>query len=221
MSDQVTHNVEEIERLLATRQELIGWLGRLDSAGARTPESVRAKVRADYRARLAHVVDRLRTHTDLVETTLGGLLTQSREVRQVRQQELEILAEAELRHAVGELSDGQWQVIELESSGKIAGFDVELDRLGGEIHRPAGGPGRDPRFRNDHPRGPPRPVRSDGAADALPGPGRARGSGARRPETRGAAVRSPEWCASGPRQGTDPGDPVHAGGRRRRPPRPA
>src|ERR1043166_5617174 len=135
MSDQVTHNVEEIERLLATRQELIGWLGRLDSAGARTPESVRSKVRADYRARLAHVVDRLRTHTDLVETTLGGLLSQSREGRQVRQQELEILAEAGVRHAVGELSDGQWQVIELESSGKIAGFDVELDRLGVEIHR--------------------------------------------------------------------------------------
>src|ERR1043166_2133568 len=135
MSDQVTHNVEEIERLLATRQELIGWLGRLDAAGARTPESVRSKVRADYRARLAHVVDRLRTHTDLVESTLGGLLTQSREIRQVRQQELEILAEAELRHAVGELTDGHWQVVELESSGKIAGFDVELDRLGVEIHR--------------------------------------------------------------------------------------
>ena len=135
MSDQVAHNVEEIERLLATRQELIGWLGRLDGAAARTPESVRSKVRADYRARLAHVVDRLRTHTDLVESTLGGLLTQSREVRQVRQQEVEVLAEAELRHAVGELTDGQWQVVDLESSGKIAGFDDELDRLGVEIHR--------------------------------------------------------------------------------------
>ncbi|HEV8358508.1 MAG TPA: hypothetical protein VGQ17_17270 [Gemmatimonadales bacterium] len=135
MSDQVAHNVEEIERLLARRQELIGWLGRLDAAGARAPESVRSKVRADYRARLADVVERLRTHADLIESTLGGLLSQSRELRQVRQQVLEVRAEAELRHAVGEYTDGQWQLEEVESSGKIARFDDELERLGVEIHR--------------------------------------------------------------------------------------
>lgn len=135
MTETRPHNVEEIEGLLATRTELMGWIGRLDAAGARAPESVRAKVRADYRARLAHVVDQLRTHADVIASSLEGLLAQSREFRQLRGEELEVRAEAELRHAVGEFNDDEWQLVELESSGKIAGFDQELDRLASEIHR--------------------------------------------------------------------------------------
>src|ERR1041385_5680099 len=135
MTEPRPHNIEEIESLLATRQELMGWIAKLDAAGARTPESVRAKVRADYRARLGHVVDQLRTHADVIATSLGGLLAQSREFRQVRGEELEVRAEAELRHAVGEFNDDEWQLVELESSGKIAGFDQELERLAVEIHR--------------------------------------------------------------------------------------
>jgi hypothetical protein len=135
MTEPRPHNIEEIESLLATRQELMGWIAKLDAAGARTPESVRAKVRADYRARLGHVVDQLRTHADVIATSLGGLLAQSREFRQVRGEEMEVRAEAELRHAVGEFNDDEWQLVELESSGKIAGFDQELERLAVEIHR--------------------------------------------------------------------------------------
>src|ERR1041385_2302660 len=135
MTEPRPHNIEEIESLLATRQELMGWIAKLDAAGARTPESVRAKVRADYRARLGHVVDQLRTHAEVIATALGGLLAQSGEFRQVRGEELEVRAEAELRHAVGEFNDDEWQLVELESSGKIAGFDQELERLAVEIHR--------------------------------------------------------------------------------------
>ena len=56
MSDQKSHNIAEIESLLASRQQLTGWLDRLEATGSRAPESVRTKVRADYRARLAQVV---------------------------------------------------------------------------------------------------------------------------------------------------------------------
>jgi hypothetical protein len=135
MTEPRPQNVEEIERLLATRQELMGWIARLDAAGTRAPESVRTKVRADYRGRLALVVDQLRTHSDAIASSLNVLLTQSREFRQVRGEELEVRAEAELRHAVGEFNDDEWQLVELESSGKIAGFDQELERLGAEINR--------------------------------------------------------------------------------------
>lgn len=135
MSDQKSHNIAEIESLLGTRQQLTGWLDRLDAAGSRAPEAVRAKVRADYRARLAQVVTQLGTHADLISSTLDGLKAQAREFGQLRAEEMEVRAEAELRHSVGEYTDDEWQLVELESSGKIEGFDQELERLSGEIAR--------------------------------------------------------------------------------------
>ena len=135
MSEDKSHNMAEIEELLAARQQLTGWLERLNVAGARAPESVKAKVRADYRGRLAQVVNHLRSHAELIGSTLDGVRAQAREFRQLRTEEMEVRAEAELRHAVGEYSDQDWQMVELDSSGKITGFDQELERLSGEIHR--------------------------------------------------------------------------------------
>ncbi len=135
MGEQKSHDNAEIEGLLGTRQQLTGWLERLDAAGSRAPQSVRSKVRADYRARLAQVVAQLGSHADLIASTLDGLRAQSREFGQVRHEELEVRSEAELRHAVGEYSDDEWQLVELESSGKIEGFDQEITRLAGEISR--------------------------------------------------------------------------------------
>lgn len=135
MSEQQSDNLDEIEGLLASRQQLMGWLDKLEEAGARAPEPVRAKVGADYRARVAQVVAQLATHADLIGSALAGLRAQTRELRQLRREEEEVRAEAELRHAVGEYSDDEWQLVELESSGKITEFDHELERLSGEAGR--------------------------------------------------------------------------------------
>jgi hypothetical protein len=135
MGDQRSHNITEIEGLLGVRQQITGWLDRLDAAGSRAPESVRTKVRADYRARLAQVVAQLGTHADLIASTLEGLRAQAKQYLQSRSEEYEIRSEAELRHTVGEYTDDEWQLVELESSGKIEGFDQELGRLAGEISR--------------------------------------------------------------------------------------
>jgi hypothetical protein len=135
MSEQQPHHFDEIEGLLATRQQLIGWLNRLTETGARAPAAVRAKVEADYRARLAQVVAQISTHSDVIGSTLDGLRAQATEFRQLRAEEEEIRAEAELRHSVGEYTDDEWQLVELESSGKIDEFDQELGRLNDEIRR--------------------------------------------------------------------------------------
>jgi hypothetical protein len=135
MGDQKSHDIAEIEALLGIRQQITGWMDRLDSAGSRASESVRTKVRADYRARLAQVVTQLGTHGDLIASTLAGLRAEAKEFLRSRSEELEVRAEAELRHTVGEYTDDEWQLVELESSGKIEGFDHELSRLAGEISR--------------------------------------------------------------------------------------
>jgi len=135
MTDRSTQNLAEIEGLLASRQQLSGWLERLDSAGSRAPEVVRAKVRGDYQGRLAQVLEQLRAYSDQVSNRLSGLSAHMSEFRQHRGEEAEIRAEAELRHSVGEYTDEEWQVIELGCSGKIASFDHEIERLGEEIRR--------------------------------------------------------------------------------------
>ncbi|MGH7561696.1 MAG: hypothetical protein ACRENB_11835 [Gemmatimonadales bacterium] len=133
MGDQSPQTLDDIEGLLASRQQLAGWLDRLDQAGSKAPEVVRAKVRGDYQGRLAQVTAQLRTYADQVGAKLGGLRAQATELRQVRAEEIEVRAEAELRHSVGEYTDEEWQVIELRSSSKISGFDQEIERLSGEI----------------------------------------------------------------------------------------
>src|SRR5262245_38332391 len=111
MADSKSHDISEIETLLASRQRLVEWLAKLDAAGSRAPDTVRSKVRSDYQGRLGQVVAQLSTHRDVISETLNGLRSQSNEVGQLRQEEMNVRAEAELRHAVGEYTDDEWQLV--------------------------------------------------------------------------------------------------------------
>lgn len=133
MTEIRSQDLSEVESLLASRQQLNGWLEKLDDAGSKTPPTVRDRVRADYQGRLAQVVESLRGHSDVLTNTLNGLRGQAEEFEQLRTEEQETLAEAELRHNVGEYSDDEWQRVEADCSGKIKGLDEELERFAGEI----------------------------------------------------------------------------------------
>ena len=135
MTDFERQDLSEVESLLASRQQLAGWLEKIDAAGSKTPPAVRKRVRTDYEARLAQVVESLRGHSDVISSTLEGLRSQTREYQAFRAEEEETLAEAELRHSVGEYSDAEWQRVADDCGGKIAGLNEELDRLAGEPER--------------------------------------------------------------------------------------
>src|SRR5438128_11671327 len=51
-----------IQRLLEERRQYEAWIARLESAADATPEGVRARVRADYEARLAAATEELPAH---------------------------------------------------------------------------------------------------------------------------------------------------------------
>jgi hypothetical protein len=135
MTDGRQQDLSEVEALLATRQQLTGWLEKLDAAGAKAPAAVRDRVRADYQGRLAQIVQHLRGHLDVISDTLQGLKAQADEYGQLRNEEQETLAEAELRYSVGEYTPDEWERVEKDCSGKLAELDQELERLGGEIKR--------------------------------------------------------------------------------------
>ena len=135
MTDYRRQDLSEVETLLATRQQLADWLEKLEAAWNKTPPSVRDRVRSDYQGRLGQVVEQIRGHSDVISSLWQGLRTRAEEFEELRNEEQETLAEAELRHMVGEYSDEEWARVERDCSGKIRGMDEEIDRLGVEIGR--------------------------------------------------------------------------------------
>jgi hypothetical protein len=73
MTEQREQDLSEVESLLGSRQQISEWLEKLESAGTRTPRTVRERVRKDYQGRLAQIVEQLRSHSDVISSTLGGL----------------------------------------------------------------------------------------------------------------------------------------------------
>jgi hypothetical protein len=124
-----------IEGLLQQRAQYEQWLARLESAGDKAPPAVRARVRGDYETRLRGVIDELRGHAatiaqelDRHKATQGGLDLERRQAE-------EALAEAEVRHAVGEYSEDEWRKLSEASNERLTGLRSELRLVGDEIAR--------------------------------------------------------------------------------------
>jgi hypothetical protein len=124
-----------IEGLLEKRSQYEQWLAKLDSAGEKAPPAVRQKIRGDYEARLRGVIEQLRNHAATITEELERhQSTQSRLDGERRQVEEE-LAEAEVRYAVGEYTDEEWQRFSQDSHSRLGGLREQLKGVGGEIAR--------------------------------------------------------------------------------------
>jgi len=124
-----------IQRLLDERQQIQIWLQRLTMASDTTPEPVRARVRADYERRLGEVMKELQTHESELHTTMNRLETTRAGLARQETEAAERLAEAELRHAVGEYDEGQWRQVHADLLGALVKFREELKQCDDEIGR--------------------------------------------------------------------------------------
>ena len=124
-----------IEALLEQRSQYEQWLAKLDSAANKAPDAVRRKVRADYEVRLTGVIERLRGHAATIAEELQRHQGSQRELDAHRRDAEEELAEAEVRHTVGEFSDEEWRRIADESERKLSGLREQLKTVGAEIAR--------------------------------------------------------------------------------------
>jgi hypothetical protein len=156
-----------IEGLLQQRTQYEQWLARLDSTGDKAPPAVRQRVRADYEGRLRGVIEELRGHAATISQELERHRGTQAELDRERRQAEEALAEAEVRHAVGEYSEGDWRRINDESQSNLGRLRVDLDGVGGEIARLAEVQSliaASPR-RNEPPPAPPPPPRVEAVAE--------------------------------------------------------
>jgi hypothetical protein len=126
---------DTIEALLAQRTRFEEWLAKLDATGDKAPAAVRHKVRADYEARLRGVIERLRGHSSTIAEELQRYQASRTDLDGRRRAAEEELAEAEVRHAVGEFTEAEWERIREESERRLASLREELRNVGGEITR--------------------------------------------------------------------------------------
>ncbi len=124
-----------IEALLEQRAQFEQWLAKLESTADKAPQAVRQKVRADYEVRLRGVIDRLRSHSATIADELHRHQAAQGDLDAQRRHAEEELAEAEVRHTVGEFGDDEWRRISEESDSRLNGLREQLNTVGKEIAR--------------------------------------------------------------------------------------
>ncbi len=130
-----TDTDNSIEALLEQRARYEQWLAKLDSTANKAPEAVRLKVRADYEVRLRGVIEGLRGHSATIAEELHRHQAQQSQLDAQRRSAEEELAEAEVRHTVGEFGEDEWRRISEESDRKLGGLREQLKTVGTEIAR--------------------------------------------------------------------------------------
>ncbi|HQR16860.1 MAG TPA: hypothetical protein PK948_00735, partial [Gemmatimonadales bacterium] len=135
MAKSTPQPANPIDALLEERARFETWLARLDSAGSTAPPAVRDKIRGDYQQRLTQVIDELKTHAAAVAEQLATLRVREGDLAEREAAAQETLAEAELRHAVGEYEESEWERVRGGSERLLLDVREELARVSDEITR--------------------------------------------------------------------------------------
>ena len=129
MTESQSKQIQEIEALLAERRKYEQWILQLEARRASTPEHVHSKVLGDYRARLDETQGKLSAESGVVQKLVAGLATSlATHERQIAEKRDE-RAEAELRSAVGEYSEKEWEKLRGKLDGVIANLSGERDSV--------------------------------------------------------------------------------------------
>lgn len=123
-----------IDALLQERAQYEQWLARLDATD-KAPAAVRERVRGDYESRLSGVIDELRGHSATIAEELAHYRGEESRLNGERAMAEETLAEAEIRHMVGEYGDAEWDRLSGESQRQLDTLRSELSEVGAEIAR--------------------------------------------------------------------------------------
>ena len=135
MSASEKDTVETVEKLLTERRKVSGWLAALAARRAETSPAVYERVRDDYTAKLEKVQAKLVAASDAVQVAaadLAGRLTDKEEGVAKKRDER---AEAELRAAVGEYNEREWERRRTKLDDDLAVVTGERDALRDELRK--------------------------------------------------------------------------------------
>jgi hypothetical protein len=135
MADTTNNTGAPIEALLRERARYNEWLAKLDGASSGVPPAVRDKVRGDYDGRLRRVMEELKSHAATIRDELARHRSAQADLESRRSAAEEALAEASVRHTVGEYSDDEWRRLSEETSQALGLVQADLAKVRAEITR--------------------------------------------------------------------------------------
>ena len=118
---------KEIVRLLDRRATLGGWLAKLNELRETVRPEVYEKVRGDYEERLRAQETELAAHRSDMEAALAERRARVLQLEADRDERAAELEEAELRFAVGEFKEGEYQKRKEQHDRTLAQLDAELE----------------------------------------------------------------------------------------------
>src|SRR6266699_1297630 len=124
-----------IQQLLEERRQYEAWIARLNDSADATPGHVRARVRSDYEARLAAVTEELKAHAESARQAIEEKRYLRGELQKKEARAAEKLTETELRHAVGEYDESQWEQVHKEVLAEVVSVREDLQSVEADIHK--------------------------------------------------------------------------------------
>ena len=128
-------STEIIQRLLEERRQYEAWIARLNDSADATPGHVRARVRADYEARLAAVTEELKAHAESARQAIEEKRYLRGELQKKEARAAEKLTETELRHTVGEYDETQWEQVHKDVLAELVSVREDLQSVEADIHK--------------------------------------------------------------------------------------
>jgi len=124
-----------IQRLLEERRQYEAWIVRLNSSADATPGNVRARVREDYEARLAAVMEELKAHAESARLAIQEKRHLRGELQKKEALVAEKLTESELRHSVGEYDESQWDQVHQDVLAELVSVREDLQSVEADIQK--------------------------------------------------------------------------------------
>ena len=125
-----------VHELVSLREQLTGWIAKLDEVGGQASGRVAERIRADYVDRLQRVNEDLAAHRGEIAADLERFRAALAEAEQQRLAAADEMDEASLRHLIGELDQAAWDEARpaleervREADEAVASARAEVERL--------------------------------------------------------------------------------------------
>jgi len=135
MSSPEKDTAETVEKLLNERRKVNGWLRSLAARRGDTSPAVYQRVFEDYTAKLDKVQGKLVAASDAVQVATASVAERLSDKEAAVATKCDERAEAELRAAVGEFSEREWDKRRTKLDDEVAAATGERDAMREELAR--------------------------------------------------------------------------------------
>jgi hypothetical protein len=124
-----------VNQLLERRNQVQGWLTRLDELAHESAAHIAARVRADYDGRLSTLLAELTTHKDAIRADMDRLRADLDAADARHENAVDALEEVRLRYRVGEIEEAVWEERRQVLEEEIATAAALRDAVASELQR--------------------------------------------------------------------------------------